>query len=241
RGQHLHGFRIVQRARDRAQRDQRIALEIHLGDQALRETAAEDREVDVRRTPVVRTIRPRIRTRLNGAEPVAAFLVGDRTAAAAKVRVEGSLVAFRLVAVAATGIGLPVLDQCTRDRATIFVKDTAVDDDARTDRTLAWAGVVVDQVVVELTDDVVAETRTGVLRNRALQRQQGTLRRAHDRGLVPRRVCLGVPVEVALEERTCLRQPVGAYGIAHCSLSLSISSNVCLTILIAWLARGTPA
>src|SRR5690606_32056348 len=141
-------------------------------DQALREAAAEDGEVDVCRAPVVRPVRPRIRAWLDCAEPIAAFLVGDRTAAAAEVWIEGSLVAFLLVAVASAGIGLPVLEQRARDRAAVLVEDTTVDDDARTDRALARAGVIVDQVVVELTDDVVAETRPGVLGDRSFERQK---------------------------------------------------------------------
>ncbi len=40
--------------------DHRIALEIHLGDQALGKAVAEDREVDMGRPPVVDAVRPGI-------------------------------------------------------------------------------------------------------------------------------------------------------------------------------------
>ena len=56
----------LDRADDGAKRDQRITLEIHLGDQPLAEGGAEDREMDMRRAPAVVGIRPRIGARADG-------------------------------------------------------------------------------------------------------------------------------------------------------------------------------
>ena len=48
---------------DRIEREQRVAREVHLRDDALRERRAEHREVDVRRPPRVHVVLPRVRAR----------------------------------------------------------------------------------------------------------------------------------------------------------------------------------
>src|SRR5205823_3722459 len=62
--------RIAHRVEDRIEREEGIAREVHLRDEALRESTAEDREVDVRGTPGVLVVAPRIRARLDGDEAV---------------------------------------------------------------------------------------------------------------------------------------------------------------------------
>ena len=180
-------------------RDQGVALEVHLGDQPLGEARAEDREVDVRRAPVVDPVPPGVGAGLHGAEVVVAVLVGQRPAAAAEVRVDRREVGVLLVAVAAAGVGLPELDQGVRHRPPALVEDAAVHDDPLADR-LAAVRVVADEVVVERAEVGMAERRPGDLAQRVLQRQQRVARRAGDAGLVGGRQGRRVQRPVALEE-----------------------------------------
>ena len=82
----------------------------------LRERAAEEREVDVRRPPRVRVVAPRIRARLDRDEAVAAVVVGQAAAGAGEVRVERRRVLVDVVVVAAGRVRLPDLDERAADR-----------------------------------------------------------------------------------------------------------------------------
>ena len=113
-------------ADDGALPDHWITLEIHLGDEALREGVAEDREVDVRRAPVIGAVGPGIGAGLNGAEAVEAVGIGERTAAAAEIGIKRGEIALSLVTVAATGIGLPHFDQRVGHRARVLIEHLAV-------------------------------------------------------------------------------------------------------------------
>ena len=57
--------RVRDRVVDRVERQQRIAREVHLGDEPLLEGLPEEREVDVRGSPGVRVVAPRIGARLD--------------------------------------------------------------------------------------------------------------------------------------------------------------------------------
>src|SRR4029079_695100 len=76
------------RAQDRALRNQRIALEVHLRDQPLRPAVARDRIVNVRGSPVVDAVAPRVRAGLDRAVHVVTVAVRQHAAAAAEVRVD---------------------------------------------------------------------------------------------------------------------------------------------------------
>ena len=184
---------------DRTDRDQRIALEIHLGDQPLREAGAEQREMDMGRAPAVDVVAPRVGAGLHGAEIIIAVLVGERAPAAAEIRIDRGEIGVVLVPVASGGIGLPEFHQRVGDRLAVLVQHLAVHDDAFTDR-LAGLGVVADQIVVEQADIVVAENRAGDFRQRVLQRQQRLGRRARNAGLVARRIGRRVQRAVSLEK-----------------------------------------
>ena len=240
--QRLDGGLVGDRRDDRAFPDHRVALEIHLGDQPLREAMAEDREMDMRRAPVVDAVRPGIGAGLDGAEGVAAVLVGDGAAAAAEIRIERREIALLLVAVAAAGIGLPEFEQRAGNAHAALVEHAAIDDDALADGAFARLGEIVDQVVVEFAQHGVAEDRAGDLRQRVVERQQRLLRRAQHRGLVARRAA---PAD-ATSGRAGRRRRSRACGssrnqLASVARSASISENTCLAILKAWLAAGTPA
>ena len=78
--QAVAGRRVGDRLVDRVEREERVAREVHLGDQPLGEVGAEQREVDVRRPPGVVVVAPRVGAGLDGGEPVAAVVVGQAAA-----------------------------------------------------------------------------------------------------------------------------------------------------------------
>ena len=86
--QALGGRAVGDAEHHRVAPDQRVALEVHLGDQPLREAGAEHREVDVGRAPGIEEVAPGVGPGLDGAEVVVAVGVGQRAAAAAEVRVD---------------------------------------------------------------------------------------------------------------------------------------------------------
>src|SRR5262245_12080207 len=75
--QTLASLLVADRVEDRIEREERIAREVHLGDEPIGNRAAEDREVDVGGAPGVRMVLPRVRPGLDGDEPVFAVLVGQ--------------------------------------------------------------------------------------------------------------------------------------------------------------------
>jgi hypothetical protein len=77
---------------------------------------------------------------------------------------------------------------------------------------IAILGVVLDQIMVECADVIVAKDRPGDLAGRLFEADGGQTRRAGDRGLVARSVGWGMPVAVTL---------IIFCGLAHgfCSIS----------------------
>ena len=204
RHERLDSLPARDRGDDRALPDHRVALEIHLRDEPLREGVAEDGEVDVGRPPIVDAVRPRIGARSDGAEPVATLGIRDGPATAAEVRIERGPVTLLVVAVASARIGLPELDQHARQATSVLVEHAPVDDQALADG-LAGLGEVGDEVVVARAQSIVPEHRPGHLGDRRLHRQQRALRRAQHRGLVLRRQGRRVPAAIALVERAVMR------------------------------------
>src|SRR6478735_9912463 len=143
--------------------DQRIALEIHLGDQPLRKTGSEHREMDVGRPPAVDAIAKRVCAGLDRAEEVIAALIGQHPAAAAEIRVDRSDIGVVAVAVTSAGVGLPYLDERVGYRLAIAVEHVAVDDRLLADR-LALFGIIEDEIVIERTEFVRLKYRAGYLR-----------------------------------------------------------------------------
>ena len=75
---------------DGAPPDQRIAFEIHLGDQPLGEAVAKNRKMDMRGAPIVDAIWPGIRTGLDRAEAIESIFIGYNAAASAEIRISGA-------------------------------------------------------------------------------------------------------------------------------------------------------
>ncbi len=113
--------------------------------------------MDVRRAPGVAAVAPRICAGFDRPELVVAVRVREHPPATAEVRIDGSEIGVLLVAVPATGVGLPHLDECALDRIAELVLDEAVDDDALTDRQ-AVLREVQDQVVVEAPSSSLRKT-----------------------------------------------------------------------------------
>src|SRR5262245_21371389 len=84
-------------------------------------------------SPAVDMIAKWVRAWLHGSEVVVAVGIRQGAPAASEVGIQRGNVGVGLVPVAATGIGLPKLEQCAGDRATILVQHSAVHDNALAD------------------------------------------------------------------------------------------------------------
>ena len=122
------GLRIAHGVEDRVVREQRVAREVHLGDEPLRERAPEQREVDVRRPPGVRMVPPRVGAGLDCDESVAPSASVRQRPPPLKFGSSGAG-AVDVVAVAAGGVGLPDLDERVAHRTAVLLDHPAADDD----------------------------------------------------------------------------------------------------------------
>ncbi len=143
------GSGVGDRAEDRVVGEERVAGEVHLGDQPLGERRAEEREVDMGRAPGVVVIAPRVGAGLDGGERVAALVVGQTAADAGEVGVQRGRVLIALVGVPAGGVGLPDLDELTAYGAAGAVQDAAGDRDAFAERL---AGMLPGEIGVQVGD-----------------------------------------------------------------------------------------
>ena len=132
--QRAHRIVAAYRLQDGATNEQRIAFEIHLRDQPLRERLAGEREVNMRRTPVADLIAPGVRARLDGAKTVIPVVVGQHPAAAAKIGIDRRQILILLVTIAPSRIGLPYLDQGVAHRRPEGIAHISMHDDPLADR-----------------------------------------------------------------------------------------------------------
>src|SRR5690554_3400601 len=199
----LDGVAILDGIDDGALRNQRVAFEVHLGDQAGGDRQSHHRDVNVGRTPAIHIVGPGVRTRLDGAETVPALLIGQTAAHATETGVQRRQIAIITVAVAPTGIGLPHLYQSMRYRFAELVDHTTKHNDAlalRQDMAFAFAKVK-QQIVVMGPHAQMTEVRSGKFRHGGLlHADQGLLRRAGNRGLVTRGIGRRMPVTITLDE-----------------------------------------
>src|SRR5690554_2975317 len=117
---------------DRAMGNQRVPLEIHLRDQALAETLAIDRKVDMHRAPIIGTVRPGICARPYREEFIIAAFVRERAATSTEIRVERSEIGILDMPVAPASICLPNLDKRIRHWAAILIQYAAMHKNALT-------------------------------------------------------------------------------------------------------------
>src|SRR6516225_5899597 len=108
-------------------RQERVAREIHLSDQAGSKRRAENREMDVCWTPGIVMVAPRVFSRTNGFESKAPLRVGNKRGAAGKVRVERGIVLVAGVKITTGGIGLPDLNKGPGNGPTILVQNPPAD------------------------------------------------------------------------------------------------------------------
>ena len=200
---------------DRVEVQQRIAREIHLGDQAGDEAGAEQREMDMVRPPAIGMVAPRVRARLDGIELVAPLRIGNAAPAAPEVRVQRRVVLVVLVDIASGGVGLPDLDQRVGQRATIFVQHPAGDDDALAQR-LAIDPRILRHVVIQRANALMAVDRSGQFRQRLFQRDQRLGRPAQHRRFVVRINIGRLADPVARAEGS-----VGGHGLPPSASSIS--------------------
>jgi hypothetical protein len=212
-------LRVGDRLVDRVDREQRIAGEVHLGDQPRSPRRAEQREVDVVGTPGVVVIAPRVCARLDRHEAVAAVAIGEHPAEAVEVRIERRVVLIAFVVVAPAGVGLPQLEHRVGDRAIGLVGDLAGDDDPLALRLAGGVARHVDRARVRAR----REHRAGAL-DRRLDRDQRLARRALAGAAVGR--------DVVRRLAAGRKREVGGHGDSWAT---------CLAIRIAELAAGTPA
>src|SRR6185503_9549341 len=143
---------ITNRVENRVERLQWIAGKVHLRDEPREKAGADDREVNVRRTPGVVMIAPRVMSWLDRHEPIAALFVGKGPAGSREVRIQRRVMRVDFVCVAPTRIGLPDLDKGARQRTSVVVEDASFDDDPLAD----WSrGVLPREIVVNRPDNVV--------------------------------------------------------------------------------------
>src|SRR5580658_438390 len=129
-------------------RNERVPFKIHLGDQALRETGTEDREMDVSGAPAVDEVSKRVRAWLDCSEKIMTVIVSDHSSAAAEIRIDRRFESIVPVAIATAGVGLPNLDESSRNRTSVFIQHEAVNDNALPNRVAVFR-VVKNQVVIE--------------------------------------------------------------------------------------------
>ena len=126
----------------------------------------------MRRAPGVDPVAPRIGAGFDSAEIVIAVFIREGTSATAKIRVYRGQIGVFLVPIATAGIGLPDLNQRVRNGARVFVQNPAMQDDALANRAGSGLGVVLQQVVVDRVDVIMAEHRPGDFADRILQADQ---------------------------------------------------------------------
>src|SRR5690606_36686733 len=96
-------------------------------------------------------------------------------------------------------------------------------------------------IVIELAKHGVSEDRPGRLRQCVGKQDRGALRRTHHAAAISRRESRRMPAAVPLENSPHLWKRVFHFSSPDLfSDTASISASVCLMILIAWLAAGTP-
>src|SRR5712692_6508642 len=105
--------------------------------------------------PGIMMVAPGVRARLDRRETILAVTVGEYAACSRKIRVKWRRVLIVLLNVAATGVGLPYLDQGIRHGPVVFVKNAPGYDDAFAKR-LAVFDRVARQVVIKRVDVVCA-------------------------------------------------------------------------------------
>src|SRR5260370_25866653 len=139
--------------------------------------------MDVGRTPGVGMVLPGICTRANRQEPVDTVFIGQAAAHAQKVRIERSWPLIPFVEVAASGIGLPNLQEGVRHRFSTVVEHAAGHNDALADR-LAASPRVACEVCVFRCDSTGGGSRPPQLREGPWHIAEREPRSASPRGLI---------------------------------------------------------
>src|SRR5689334_12702202 len=105
--------------------------------------------MNVRGTPRVRMVAPRIRARLDRDEVVAPLGIRERPPRAGEVRVERGRMIVDRMRISAASVALPDLDERVRNGTAAIVQHAARDDDALAQR---FCGVLPREIVIGVAD-----------------------------------------------------------------------------------------
>src|SRR6266446_3759870 len=108
--------------------------------------------MNVRRTPGVVMIQPRVGPGLDGHKTIRAVFVGHRSSGASEVRVERRGMLVFGVNVTAGGVGLPNLNERARDRTAVRVEHAPGHNNSLAQRL---AGVLAREVSIGFADALV--------------------------------------------------------------------------------------
>ena len=108
----------------------RVLRKVHLRDEPRGYSRAEEREVNMCRSPGIVVVSPWIAAGPDGHKAKPAEVVGKGIPFATEVRVERRMMLVPTMRVAASCIGLPHFNKRVAERAFIFVKDAAAHRDA---------------------------------------------------------------------------------------------------------------
>ncbi len=141
-----------------SKREQRISGKVHLRNQSRKKRSAKHREVNVRRTPRIVVIKPRIRSRLDGDEAVDSIFVGERASGPGKIRIQWRRMLIDGVNVTPRRIRLPQFNQRARNRTAVAVQHAPGHDNA----LAQWlTRMLTREIVVRLADLSVSINRAG--------------------------------------------------------------------------------
>src|SRR2546423_4634024 len=140
---------VGHRLQDRVVSEQWIAGKVHLRDQPLDERGTEQREVDMRGTPSVHVVTPRIGARLDRGEAVSTLIVSQATSDTRETGIQRSGMLVTLVGVPSSSVGLPDLDELPAHRTSVTVQNPAADRDPLPQRLNT---MLTREIAVEISD-----------------------------------------------------------------------------------------
>ncbi len=112
---------VTNRLKDRVVWKERIPRKIHLRHESLRERPANQREMNMRRTPRVVMIPPRIRPRLNSHEPIAPLRIRHTPPRTTEIRVKRRRPSIPPMPITSRRVRLPDLNQRVTQRLTFGI------------------------------------------------------------------------------------------------------------------------
>ena len=120
--QAVNGAFICNGVDNRAEFNMGIAFKIHLCNQALGKAIPKNRKMNMCGPPAIGAIGPRVGAGENGSKMIRPICARETPPTAAKVVIKCGEIAIIDMAVSPARVGLPDLNQLTRDGASVFVQ-----------------------------------------------------------------------------------------------------------------------